>query len=548
MSYRDRVLATIVLSVAAVALVFWFGALYVASTTEVPEHGGEYTEGIAAQPRYINPILSQTSDADADLVQLMYAGLFAVDQEGKVVKRLADNYEVSDEGRVYTITLKHGAKWHDGEEVTADDVHYTIQAIQDPAYKSPLRANWLAVETNVVDRYTIQFTLKKAYFGFLENLTVGILPKHIWENISPDKFLLADYNLAPIGSGPYRFYDSEKDSSGNILSLEMRAYKDYFEGEPYISKVVFHFYPDDESLLAAYNTKEILGIHSILPRHIASVEERKSSHIYKIDIPRIFSVFFNQTKSKALAYDEVREALTFATDRDRIVQDVLLGEGETAVSALMPFMNGYASDLQFPRFDVTRANSILDEKGWKKGTDGVRSKDGTPLEIEIVTPAWPELVQTANLLKSQWEAVGARINISEMSAADLQKNVIRPREYQALLFGQAAMLESDPYSFWHSSQKADPGLNLSLFDETGADDTLQGLREELDENKRRDAYRKFQEILIKENPAAFLYSPTYLYVVNDSVKGIGVTRIDSPSNRLSMMKDWYIKTDRVFKK
>ncbi|MEK7494290.1 MAG: ABC transporter substrate-binding protein, partial [Patescibacteria group bacterium] len=194
--------------IAAVALIFWVGALYIASTKAVPKAGGEYTEGIAAQPRYVNPILSQTSEADADLVQLMYSGLFGYNKEGKIEKRLLQDYTVGDDGKTYTLTLRQGVKWHDGEEVTADDVLFTINAIQDPAYKSPLRANWLSVDASAVDRYTIVFTLKKPYFGFLENLTVGILPKHIWENIPADKFLLADYNLAPIGSGPYRFRDS----------------------------------------------------------------------------------------------------------------------------------------------------------------------------------------------------------------------------------------------------------------------------------------------------------------------------------------------------
>lgn len=547
LSYRDRVLATALVVVTVSALVFWLGALYVASTVEVPDAGGEYTEGIASQPRYINPILAQTSEADADLVELLYSGLFSYDNEGRIVKRLAADYTVEDEGRVYTVTLRQGVRFHDEEELTADDVLYTVQAIQDPAYKSPLRQNWLAVEAKVIDRYTIQFVLKKGYFGFLENLTVGILPKHIWENVTPDKFLLADYNLSPVGSGPYRYYDLEKDSSGNVLSFEMRAFENYFDGAPYISKFVVHFYPDDESLVTAYNQGEILGIHSIRPTSIAAVEERKSTAIYEIAIPRVFAVFFNTTKSKALAYDEVREALAFATDRDAIVREVLDGKGMPAQSAFLPFMHGYASDLQTPGFDLAQANKILDDKAWKKGDDGIRSKDGEALEINLAIPAWPELAETANILKAQWEAVGARVNVAEMSAADLQKNAIRPREYEALLFGQAAMLESDPYSFWHSSQKADPGLNLSGFDNRDADGVLEGLREELDTEKRQAGYRQFQEILISENPAVFLYSPLYLYVVNDSVRGIDVTRMDSPAHRLSMAKEWYIDTKRIKK-
>lgn len=547
MKLRDQLLIAFFALVAGIALLFWLGALYVASTRVIPEAGGEYTEGIASQPRYINPILSQTSEADADLSQLVYSGLFGYDASGSLVKRLASDYTVSEDGKLYTVTLRQGVKWHDGEEMTADDVVYTIQAIQDPTYKSPLRSNWLSVDVASVDRYTVTFSLKKAYFGFLGNLSVGILPKHIWETIAPENFLLADYNLAPIGSGPYRFFDTDQDSSGNVLSYELRAFEDYFDGAPYISKIIFHFYPDEAALIDAYNRKEVMGINSVTPANLSILEERKSTKVYEIAIPRIFAIFFNVVKNVSLGNDEVREALSYATDREAIVRDVLGGKGQPAYTASLPFMAGYAPDLALPRFDPGKANQILDDKGWKRGEGGVRSKGGVTLEFEIMAPDWPELVKTADLLKTEWEKIGARVTIKISSASDLQREAIRPREYQALLFGEAAMIDSDPYSFWHSSQKNDPGLNLALFDNKDADDLLSTLREELDPEKQKETYRAFQEILYKENPAVFLYAPSYLYVVSSAVKGIDVKSVDAGAYRLSNIKEWYIETQRVKK-
>lgn len=544
---RDKVLVGFFAALGAAALLFWLGALYFVSTKAVPKAGGEYIEGIAAQPRYINPVLSQTSEADADLVQLIYSGLFSYDATGNLVKRLAADYSVSEDGKMYTVTLRSGVKWHDGEEMTADDILYTIQAIQDPAYKSPLRANWLSVDVTAIDRYTVTFTLKKTYFGFLENLTLGVLPKHIWENIAPENFLLADYNLAPIGSGPYSFFNSEKDSSGNMLSYELRAWKDYFDGDPYISKIIFHFYPNEAALIDAYNRKEIFGINSVMPENLSRLEERKSTRVYEINIPRIFAVFFNTTKNVALAHDEVRQALSYATDREAIIREVLSGKGQPAYTALLPFMTGHVADLALPYFDREKASALLEDNGWKRGADGVRSKNNDVLAIELTVPDWPELTRTADLLKVQWEQVGARVSVNVLGTADFQQNAIRPREYQALLFGEAAMLDSDPYSFWHSSQKHDPGLNLALFDNKDADDILATLREELDPEKLRVKYRAFQEVLLKENPAVFLYSPTHLYVVSNTVKGIDVQSVDAAQFRLSNAKDWYINTERVKK-
>lgn len=539
-------MALLVIFIVAV-LLFWAGALYVAATKTVPEEGGEYTEGIAAQPRYVNPILSQTSEADADLVELIYSGLFKFESAGKLAKHLAQDYTISEDGKVYTVTLRPGVKWHDGEELTADDVVFTVGAIQNPAYKSPLRPNWLAVEAAAADRYAVTFTLKKAYVQFLESLTVGILPKHIWENITPENFLLADYNLAPVGSGPFQFFDFDKDSNGNMLSYEMRAYPGYFEHGPYISKMVFHFYPDEIALIEAYNRKEIMGIHTVGPQSLPELEARKSTRVYEIAIPRIFAVFFNITKNASLAHVEVRQALAYATDRQALVDEVLMGKGEPAYSAFVPFMAGFASDLDFPKVDVARANAILEEKGWKRGEDGIRAKGGTRLEFELMAPLWPELARTAEILKGQWEAVGARVTLSVIGASELQRNHIRPREYQALLFGEAAMLHSDPYSFWHSSQKHDPGLNLALFEDKQADEILGALREEKDEEKRRGHYRAFQQVLLDKHPAVFLYTPQYLYVMNGTVKGVEAYSANAPADRFSNVHNWYIKTDRVRK-
>jgi peptide/nickel transport system substrate-binding protein len=529
------------------ALVFWLSASYLALTKPVADYGGQYVEGVVAQPRYINPILSQTSDADADLAELLYAGLFRYGTTGQIEKSIAHDYQVSEAGRVYTVFLRTDVRFHDGEELSADDVVFTVRSIQDPAYKSPLRANWQGVEVSATDRYTVLFTLKKPYFGFIENLTVGILPKHIWENIAPDNFTLADYNLAqPIGSGPYLFEKLDKDTQGNILSYHLRAYSGYFAGAPYIDQVTLRFYPDEESLLTAYDQQEVIGIHSVSHEHASAVAAKKGTRLYELPLPRLFAVFLNTNKSAPLAYAEVREALALATDRAAIIDDVLFGRGQVARGPFPPFVQGYAED-GAASFDIDRANVVLDEKGWKRGDDGIRSKNGTVLSFELVVPDWSELMRTADLLKEGWGKIGVAAEVKVLSQADLQQNVIRPREYQALLFGQGSMLDPDPYSFWHSSQKNDPGLNLAFYENKEVDTLIADARETIDPGARAEAYQKFQGIVASEHPAVFLYSPSYLYVVSDIVQGIAIQPINFPSARLDDITSWYIKTKRVRK-
>ena len=311
--------------------------------------------------------------------------------------------------------------------------------------------------------------------------------------------------------------------------------------------MTFHFYPDERSLLDAYNRKEVLGINSVIPENLAELTARKSTRVYGIAIPRIFGVFFNVTKNAALAHDEIRSALALATDRQAIIHEVLLDKGQSAETALLPFMSGYASDVAVSSFNLARANELLDQNNWKRGDNGIRKKDGTVFAFELKVPDWPELIHTADMLRTEWEKIGAQVTVTVLSAADLQQNAVRPREYQALLFGEVAMLNSDPYSFWHSSQKHDPGLNLALFDNKAADDILLALREDLNPDKRQEEYRTFQEILARENPAVFLYSPTYLYVMSSTIQGVVVKNANAPAYRLGAIKDWYIKTKRVKK-
>ncbi len=547
LTFKEKFVVAILLLVIAISLVVWLGSFYFNATKEVPKVGGEYVEGIAGQPLYLNPLLSQTSEADSDLVQLVFEGLFKYNKDGKLVTALAENYTISEDQKEYTIHLRPGILWHDGIELNANDAFFTFNILQDSAYKSPLRQSMQGVEVQLIDDYTIKFTLKNPYVGFLENLTVGLLPKHVWENIAPEKFALAEANLHPIGSGPYLFTNLQKDSGGNISTLQLTANKNYYAGAPFISKMMFNFYLGDEELIAAYNKKEIMGMGSIPPENVKDIKNAKSTNLHNLIIPRYFSVFFNQTKNVALANDSVRKALDMATNRQEIIDKILYGKGGALKSPFLPQINGY-KEIGSVNADIEGANKILDEAGWiLDKSDNVRKKDKDALAFELVTTDWPELNQSAELLKQQWAKIGANVSIKVLTVSDLQQNYIRTREYDSLLFGQAISFSPDLYSFWHSSQKRDLGLNLSLFDNKDADGLLENLRQETNQDKRIENYQQFQDILAKEIPAVFLYSRYYLYPVNNSVRGMDATDINNPAQRFVDVEKWFVKTKRILK-
>ncbi len=547
LSFKDKLIVSALLLIIAISLVTWLGTFYLNLTKPIAKVGGEYIEGSVGQPFYVNPLLSQTSDADSDLTAIVYSGLFKYDHNGNAVPDLAESYQISQDQRQYTINLRKNAHWQDGKNVTADDIFFTFNILQDPAYKSPLRQSWQGVDVNVVDDHTIVFDLKNPYVGFLENLTIGILPKHVWENIAPEKFALADYNLHPIGCGPFMFSDFQKDSQGSILTYHLKAFKDFYGGSPYISNFTFNFYADDDALIAAYNKKEVMGMNSIAPEKIDFIKNVKSTDIHELTIPRYFSVFFNQTKSVVLADDNVRAALNLGVNRKEIIRNILHGKGIELSSPFFPQMSSYNGQVQLGQ-NIEEANKLLDDNGWKKEAGSeFRKKGSATLEFELVTTDWPELSQTADLLKVQWQKIGVKLDVKILTVSDLQQNYIRTREYDSLLFGQAITFNPDLYSFWHSSQKRDPGLNLSLFDNSQADSILESVRQESDESKRIESYKKLQELLAKEIPAVFLYGQTYLYPVVNSVHGITIQNVNTPADRFIDVNKWYVKTKRILK-
>jgi len=547
LSNKERIIVGWLIIIAAASLVISAAAFYYHYTKAVPIAGGDYTEGVVGQPLYVNPVLAAGNDADADLCALIFSGLFKYDADGKIVPDLAESYEVSNDKLIYTMHLKKDIKWHDGEPFSAADVLFTIQVIQDPAFKSPLRQSWQGVGVEMVDDNTIRFLLQTPYAFFLNNLSVGILPKHIWETLAPGNYPLAEYNLRPVGTGPYKFVNFEKDSEGNILSYQLRADENYYGGQPYITNFNLSFYYDEDSMTEAYNNKQIFGMSYVSPSKLPNIKSRRSSDVHPINIPRYFAVFFNQQKSKVLADSEVRKALSTAVDRQAIIKEVLSGEGKEINSPIPPGTFGFTDDVKKFSFDVEKANKTLDDDGWKKGSDGFRAKNGQALEFKMETTDWPDLMQTADMLKQEWAAVGAKVDYESLPVADIQQNFIRPREYEALLFGQMLGVDPDPFAFWHSSQTHDPGMNLALYNNPDVDKLLEKIRQEMDPASRLDYYKKFQQDVASNAPAAFLYSPNYLYVTSKKVQGVDINAVTTPDRRFSNVAKWFVKTKRIKK-
>jgi peptide/nickel transport system substrate-binding protein len=522
---------------------------------EVPALGGSLTEGVIGEaPRFINPLLA-TSDADRDLTQLIYSGLLRVDQDGKYIGDLAESYDISEDGLTYTFKIRAGAVWHDGKPITSDDIEFTIQKARDPRIKSYKRPSFEGVTVEKIDDKTVVLKLKQPYSPFLENTTIGILPKHIWNNVDAETFPYSKSNLSPVGSGPYKIESVSNKTIDNGTSnvstvpeyYNLVSFKDFTLGQPMVENLRIRFYPNEEALLMAYRSGEINSINTIPPQTAKTMEEQNIKIIHST-LPRIFAVFLNQNHSKVLVDKAVRKALDTAIDKDEIVKSVLLGYGKTIdgpVPALQADLNVATSTR------IESAKKILTKGGWKFNTKKNVWEKGTKapltLSLDISTADTSELKNATMLIKKDWEELGVKVNVKIFEIGDLNQNVIRPRKYDALFFGEIIGRNPDLFSFWHSSQRNDPGLNIAMYTNSKVDKILETARIEQDLDQKLKKYSDLQAEIANDTPAIFIYSPQFLYAVPEKVKDLNINNLTISSDRFINIHKWYIDTEKIWK-
>ncbi len=638
----EKIIILALFVLATSSLIFLLVNFYFNHTEIAPATGGIHKEGLVGQPRFINPIYGETNDVDRDLIELIFSGLMSYNKEGQVVKGLVKEYKISEDGKLYEFYLKDNILWHDNKPLTADDVVFTIKTIQNSDYKSSLRTNWVGIEIEKISNIAFSFKLKNPYNSFLENCTVKIIPKHIWENISPENFTLSPYNLRPIGSGPFKFKGLKQTDTGFIKSLSLESNLNHHEKVSFLSDLFFQFFEKEEDLIDAFNRKEINGF-SLASLENYNLIKNEEVVFYSFPLPRYFAVFFNIQKFKAFSEYDVRKALNYAVNKEEIVEQIgsVLPSIENDVkivriveSPVLPEFFNYEKPSKSYEFNIEEAKSLLDKVGFKENENGVREKTsekkpafqfktslnvgsrgkdveelqkclakdskiypegditgyfgsltkaavirfkkqyvegvkGTGLvgsktraklnelclpatqetlllQFTLTTVNQPQLVAVASLLKSQWEKLGVSVEIEALDILEL-KPIIKERNYDSLLFGEVLGTLPDPFPFWHSSQKNDPGLNLSGYENKDVDKLLKEARETLDENLKKEKYEEFQDILIEDAPCVFLYSPDYLYLVSDKIKGINTKKLVNPAKRFSNIENWFIKTKRVWK-
>ncbi len=538
LSKGDRFIFYTLTAIAGIVSVASLYALQQSILVKEPAYGGTLTEGALGNPQFINPLLA-ISDADRDLSTLTYAGLMGLTSDGSLAPILAESYTISADGKVYTFVLREKAKFSDGTPVTANDVVFTIKKAQNPALKSPEYANWSGVNVVAVDERTVRFTLSRPYAPFLSLTTIGILPSRLWQNISDTEFPFSSLQTDPVGTGPFKVTSITRDASGLIKSVSLADNPNYALGRPYLDGITFEFYANADDLARAVKSGAVESAYGV-----------PSSTTLTAPYARVFGVFFNPSTKQVFARPEVRKALSLALDRDSIVKDVLGGYATPLMGPVPPGKS--VRQFPVPQLDdhTAAAAHILEAAGWSYDS-ALRTwknpKVKQPLDvITIRTSNVPELKNVASAVKEDWEALGIPVDIELYEPGDLSQNVIRPRKYDALLYGMVIGHDQDLYAFWDSQERNDPGLNIALYANKAVDALLEEARSTPSQETRERDLQKIEDVVAADYPAAFIYAPSFVYTVPSDLQGVDLPQIITPSDRFAMAATWYRYTDAVW--
>jgi peptide/nickel transport system substrate-binding protein len=511
-----------------------------------PVPGGTYTEGVLGTFSNANPLYA-TSNVNSTVSHLVFAGLFQFDSQNHLVGDLAKSYDVDAKGTTYTVHLKANLTWQDGKPLTADDVVFTYQAIQNPDARSPLIDSWQGITVAKKDAYTVTFTLPNPLSSFPYTLVNGIVPHTAFDNLPPTDWRSADFNTVhPIGAGPFSWSElqvenSESDKAHVLIALQ--PFAGYQGGKPKLDSFVVDSYTDQNQLLDAYRSNKLNAIAG-LPTLPTDLANDKDSQQYNLILNAASMAFLN-TASGVTADPQVRQALLLATNRNAIIAS--LGYATPAVNEpLLVGQLGYNRAYAQAAFDPAQAKAALDKDGWLVGNLGVRYKDGKPLNINLVAGSDSEYSKVAEQLQTQWEAVGVQVTLELDNTQDFQA-ALSANSYDAVLYGITIGVDPDVFVYWDSSQ-TDPRssrLNLSLYKSATADAALEAGRTRLDPMLRVIKYKPFLQVWQQDTPAIGLYQPRFLYITHEKVYGLDGQFINTSTDRFANVQNWMIRTAKV---
>ena len=548
-SVRRNIIAWLLLVGCMLVLVgaqmFWFQRSYQTTTAAA---GGTYAEAALGSIDTLNPLYAASS-SEVSASRLIFSSLYSYEETGHLRSDLAKSMNVDDTGTIYTVSLNPAAQWHDGMRVTAADVAFTVNLIKNPAARSQLQSAWQGIKVKVVDDSTVRFTLPSVIASFDHALTFAVLPKHILETIDPSSIRESGFSRSPIGSGPFSFkllqtIDAQKQQS----VLNLAAFSDYHKGQPLINRFEIHSYDSQDSILRALRTGEVNAASGLTGYNARQVDTHNYSVVTR---PLHSGVYALLNVSAPILKDAgVRQALQRVTDTDKVRQGITA----QTLQLDLPFVAGQLTGSDVPKVpepNARAAASLLDKSDWKLNSQGIRTKDGSPLALRVVTTKNMEYEKALEVLAGQWRSLGVVVNIEVVDPTDPAANYAQTRQqrdYDVLLTELSIGADPDVYAYWHSSRAGMGGLNFSNYANDTADSILSSAGARLEPELRNAKYKAFAKQWISDAPAVALYQPTVDYVFNKHAMSVKPGEVlITPYDRYANVLYWSVGERSVYK-
>jgi len=506
-----------------------------------PARGGTAVEALVGQASVLNPLF-ESNESTRDVDSLIYQGLTAVDAQQNVVGVLARDWAVSPDHLSYTVNVRDGVKWGDGEPFGVDDVLFTFHVLQDLEYQEPGAEIWRQVGVAAGGPGQVVFTLRAPDASFPLSLRVGMIPVHIFKGMAPDQIQTSPYSaVRAFGTGPFKV--------GSISPLAITLDRNpYAAPQPYLDHLVLRTYPatDPQSAIRAVLTGAADLVGGIQPQEVDTLLGRTDLTVQEMRMFTNSFVSFNAEGDgkQFFADPKVRLALVQAIDRQKIVNQVLSGRADADANPIPTADWAYsAAAANLHPFDPVAAARALDTAGWVPDpTSKMRSRQGTPFKVTLVAANSFPNQQIADAISHQLADLGVEVDVKSLPASQLLQSYVLTHKYQMALISIDVGPDPDQYSLWHSG--IDPGsLNFAYSRGWGLiDQDLEAGRAAVDPPSRLAAYIDFQMLMADAAPAIFLYASRYEYAVSQRVHGVHTNKAIEPYERFQYVTDWYVNT------
>lgn len=480
-----------------------------------PDYGGRLVLASIGEPSNLIPILASDS-ASHEVADFIYTSLLKYDKEYNIVPLAAKKFEISEDGKLFRFELREDIYWQDGVQLTADDVYFTYKLTIDPHTPTPYAADCLLVkEFKQTGKFSFEVRYDEPYARAVITWMMSILPKHILKHEDITK---TAFSRNPVGAGPFKLKEWQ---TGTRLVLE--ANDNYFDGRPYIDQFIYRIIPDVTTIFLEAKAKKIDYLGLTTQQYLLQTKEKEweeNWQKYKYLSNGYTFIGFN-LKHPFFQDKRVRQALSYATNRDTVIKGALLGLGEKTVGPFKPSTWVYNDALTPYPYDREKALELFARAGWTQGKDGYLQKDGQRFSFTVLlNQGNKERENTLLILQAAWKKLGIEMKIRTVEWATFINEFVMKGQYDAVILAWNILEDPDVSSVWHSAAIKQNGLNFVCFKNEEADTLLEKARATADRAERKKYYDRFQEILHEEQPYLFLYVPYALPMVQKRFQGI----------------------------